>query len=87
MSTNAVWWIGLSAAAMLMVSQRRAAGEPWRAVEQPDLKQALEQAPVLQTESLGEHCPLLMKCIEGISWVWYAVVEGVYKTDVFVNLS
>ncbi len=54
MSTNAVWWIRLCAAAMLMVSQCRAADEVWRAAEQPDLKQVLEQAPVLQTESLGE---------------------------------
>ena len=30
------------------------AGEPWRVVEQPELKQALEKAPVLPTESLGE---------------------------------
>jgi YVTN family beta-propeller protein len=43
---------------MLVVSRSLAAGEPWRAAEQPDLKQALEQAPVLQTESLGEpHLP------------------------------
>ena len=27
---------------------------PWGTVDQPDLKQALEKAPVLQTESLGE---------------------------------
>lgn len=31
-----------------------AAGEPWRVVEQPELKQALERAPVLPTESLDE---------------------------------
>ncbi len=31
-----------------------AATEPWHVVEQPELKQALEKAPVLQTESLGE---------------------------------
>src|SRR3989442_9803012 len=29
-------------------------GEPWRVVAQPELKQALEKAPVLQTEALGE---------------------------------
>jgi outer membrane protein assembly factor BamB len=28
--------------------------EPWPVVEQPELKEALENAPVLQTESLGE---------------------------------
>jgi hypothetical protein len=57
MSTNAVWWIGLCAAAMLVVSQRPAAGEPWLAAEQPELTKALEQAPVLQTESLGVSPP------------------------------
>jgi outer membrane protein assembly factor BamB len=31
-----------------------AAGERWQAVEQPDLKETLERAPALQTESLGE---------------------------------
>jgi hypothetical protein len=31
-----------------------AAAEPWRVVEQPELKETLERAPVLQTESLGE---------------------------------
>jgi len=30
------------------------AGEPWRVVEQPELKETLERAPALQTESLGE---------------------------------
>jgi hypothetical protein len=44
MSISAVWWIGWSVAA----------SEPWRAVEQPELKQLLEEAPVLPTESLGE---------------------------------
>ena len=29
-------------------------GEAWPVVEQPELKQALENAPVLRTESLGE---------------------------------
>ena len=54
MSTNAVWWIGFYAAVMLAVNQCSAADEGWRAVEQPELEQALEQAPLLQTESLGE---------------------------------
>src|SRR5262245_64467664 len=31
-----------------------AAAAPWPVVEQPDLKAALEQAPVLRTESLGD---------------------------------
>src|SRR6185503_16128010 len=38
--------------------KRQPAGElrlhPWRVVEQPELKQILDQAPVLRTESLGE---------------------------------
>jgi hypothetical protein len=42
---------------MLVVSQRPAAGEPWLAAEQPELTKALEQAPVLQTESLGVSPP------------------------------
>jgi len=54
MNTRAVWWIGFCAAAMLAVGRRPAAGETWRAVEQPELKQALESAALLQTESLGE---------------------------------
>ena len=44
-------WIWLCA---LGVSPTVAAINPWPAVDQPDLKQALEKAPVLQTESLGE---------------------------------
>ncbi|MBM3333727.1 hypothetical protein FJY63_03610 [Candidatus Sumerlaeota bacterium] len=39
---------------LLATALEAAAGEPWRAVEQPELKQALERAPVLRTESLGE---------------------------------
>jgi len=54
MSTSAVCWIGLWAAAMPVVSESLAAGEPWRVVEQPELKQLLEQAPALRTESLGD---------------------------------
>jgi hypothetical protein len=47
---KAVSWIGMSAAAALNAA---AAGEPWRVAAQPGLKEALERAPVLQTESLG----------------------------------
>jgi hypothetical protein len=54
MNTNAVWGIGLGTAAMLVATHGLAAGETWRVVEQPELKQALEKAPVLQIESLGE---------------------------------
>lgn len=44
----------LLAAMILVAGWGPAAAEPWRAAEQPDLKQALETAPALQTESLGE---------------------------------
>jgi len=54
MSTRTDCWMGLCAVVMLVVSRGLAAGEPWRAAEQPELKQALEQAPALQTELLGE---------------------------------
>ena len=54
MSTNAVWGIGLCAATLLVASRGLAADERGRAAEQPELKPALEQAPKLQPESLGE---------------------------------
>jgi hypothetical protein len=44
----------LCAAAVWAVTPPLIAGQPWRVLEQPELKQALEDAPVLQTESLGE---------------------------------
>ena len=44
----------LCAAAIWAVTPPLIAGQPWRVLEQPELKQALENAPVLQTESLGE---------------------------------
>ena len=48
-------WTGLLAALLFAhVRGAAAAGEPWRAAEQPELKQALESAPVLRTELLGE---------------------------------
>ncbi len=34
--------------------QNLAVGEPWHAVEQPELKAAFQRAPLLPTESLGE---------------------------------
>ncbi len=40
--------------AAVALSAIAAAGEPWRVAEQPDLQQALEKAPLLATESLGE---------------------------------
>jgi len=39
---------------MIVLNSDVAAAEPWRAANQPELKQALESAPVLRTESLGE---------------------------------
>jgi len=54
MSTNTGWWATLCMAAMWTAAPSLAAGEPWRVVEQSELKQALERAPVLQTEPLGE---------------------------------
>jgi hypothetical protein len=54
MNRKTVYWIGMIAGVMLCVSRAVATTEPWRAVEQPELRQALEKAPLLQTESLGE---------------------------------
>jgi len=54
MSTSRVGWMVWCAAVALLAGRGHAAGEPWRAAEQPELKQALEQATLLQTESLGE---------------------------------
>jgi hypothetical protein len=42
------------AVAMFSVSCCVAGADPWRVAEQPELKEALEKSPVLQTESLGE---------------------------------
>ena len=47
-------WARVCAAAILITLRCLAAEIPWRAVEQPELKQALERAPVLKTESLVE---------------------------------
>src|SRR2546427_5541678 len=44
----------LCLALLLGVGELQIAGAAWHAVEQPDLKQALEDAPVLRPESLGE---------------------------------
>jgi outer membrane protein assembly factor BamB len=49
-----VYWIGLFAGAMLNVHRAIAASDPWPIAEQPELQQALEKAPLLRTESLGE---------------------------------
>src|SRR5512147_1103437 len=48
------WRAFFWAAVIWLVAPPLGAGEPWRVVDQPELKEALEQAPVLQTESLGE---------------------------------
>src|SRR5438093_1593087 len=47
-------WLSVRATAVLAAGHVALAAEPWRVAEQPDLKLALEKAPVLQTESLGE---------------------------------
>ncbi len=49
-----VCWNVVCAAAMLGVGVPAAAAEPWPAVEQPELKRELENAPLLKTEALGE---------------------------------
>ncbi len=54
MNTGRIRWMVWCAAVTLLPCPVVAAAEPWRAVEQPDLKQALEHAPLLETESLGE---------------------------------
>jgi hypothetical protein len=54
MNEMVVMGMGIFVGAMFNVSNTGSATEPWRVVEQPELKQALEQAPLLQTESLGE---------------------------------
>lgn len=53
MSANHVAWIVWCGALALLADGQVAAAEPWRVVDQPELKQALERAPLLETESLG----------------------------------
>jgi hypothetical protein len=47
-------WKALCSAAVITATRCLATDAPWPVVEQPELKQALAQAPLLQTESLGE---------------------------------
>ena len=54
MSPNHVRWVVWCAFVTLLAGRGSAAREPWHAAEQRDLEQALERAPLLQTESLGE---------------------------------
>src|SRR5262249_50794425 len=54
MSTVPVFWMRWCGAVILALDQGAPAAEPWRAVEQPELRQALERAPVLKPEPLGE---------------------------------
>ena len=54
MNTGRIRWMVWCAAVTLLPCLGGAAAEPWRAVEQPDLKQALEHAPLLETELVGE---------------------------------
>jgi hypothetical protein len=49
-----VVWTSLLAALLCAHVRGAAVDEPWRAVDQPELKQVLERASVLRTESLGE---------------------------------
>jgi hypothetical protein len=48
MSRDLLGRIAWLAAATSLVGRGPAAGEPWRALEQPELKRALEKAPVLK---------------------------------------
>jgi hypothetical protein len=48
------WPIGLSLATTIVACRSLADGKSWPASEQPELKKALENAPVLKTESQGE---------------------------------
>jgi hypothetical protein len=54
MNMNRVQWIALLTALAALAGRQLPAVEPWPVVEQPDLKQTLDRAPVLATESLGE---------------------------------
>ncbi len=54
MKPNHVHLVFWCAFVTLLGGGRVAAQEPWHAVEQPELEQALENAPLLQTEALGE---------------------------------
>jgi len=54
MKTALACWFGIGLCSVLVMRGVNVAGAPWITVEQPDLKQALEQAPVLRTESLDE---------------------------------
>jgi len=54
MSTSGAWRMAWCAAMIFAAGPAAAAEGPWRAADQPELKQALEKAPVLKVESLGE---------------------------------
>ena len=54
MNSKITLWIAVAAAIIFAVGRDTAIGDLWLAVEQPELKEALERAPALQTESLGE---------------------------------
>ena len=54
MNSKITLWMAVAAALIFAVGRDTAIGDLWRAVEQPELKEALERAPVLQTKSLGE---------------------------------
>lgn len=54
MITNRNCWLVCCVTVTLLAGREAAAAEPWLVVEQPELERALKDAPVLQTESLGE---------------------------------
>ena len=54
MSKHTPWWIKPCVATTLVALRISAAETPWHAVEQPELKEALERASTLRTEFLGE---------------------------------
>jgi len=54
MGRNRIAWIVFCGTVALLAGREVTAGEAWPTAEQPELKAALEQAPVLKTESLGE---------------------------------
>jgi hypothetical protein len=54
MNTSRVQWMVWYAAVTLLPCPVLAAAEPWHADAQPELKQTLERAPLLKTESVGE---------------------------------
>ena len=57
MDKIAIVWIGVCAAAILMVNRGDAVAEPWRMVDQPELKMQLEQATAAANRVAGRAGP------------------------------